>query len=292
MYKKIVIIPCFGEGHFTKLQIKNLINTINPDYIIFNEGLFPSGPENKGGIDVNFQTEFCYEDTKLAWDTKLVQSSIKEAQELFPNTKIIWNQMNYKTSDANICYVEAVSNFKELGIEINEGDIIFPLEGDVFFHENDIVLLNEYLEKLKPNEGLQAPYVDFMENQYYVEAAALNNNTIHYRRIAIKFGTWDYYKSIVVNFMSQRYPLTVFPKYIFHYAWWRPGKYKQLRVAQLRRDVEYHNNFLAGLELAKQCKDVNIVIRPNRSESDPNRYICKIDIQHPKEIINHPNYIN
>jgi hypothetical protein len=292
MHKKIVIIPCFGEGHFTKLQIENLVNTINPDYIIFNEGLFPSGPENKGGIDVNFQTEFCYENTNLAWDTKLVQSSIKEAQELFPNIKIIWNQMNYETSDANICYVEAVSNFKELGIEINEGDIIFPLEGDVFFHENDIALLNEYLENLKPNEGLQAPYVDFMENQYYVEGTALNPNTIHYRRIAIKFGTWDYYKSIVVNFMSQRYPLTVFPKYIFHYAWWRPGKYKQLRVAQLRRDVEYHNNFLAGLELAKQCKDVNIVIRPNRSESDPNRYICKIDIQHPKEIINHPNYIN
>ena len=29
--KKIVIIPCFGEGHLTKLQIENLINTINPD---------------------------------------------------------------------------------------------------------------------------------------------------------------------------------------------------------------------------------------------------------------------
>ena len=181
---------------------------------------------------------------------------------------------------------------KELGIEINEGDIIFPLEGDVFFHENDIVLLNEYLEKLKPNEGLQAPYVDFMENQYYVEAAALNNNTIHYRRIAIKFGTWDYYKSIVINFMSQQYPLTMFPKYIFHYAWWRPGKYKQLRVSQLKRDMEYHNNFLAGLELAAQCKDASIVVRPNKPESDPARYICKIDIQHPKEIINHPNYIN
>lgn len=291
MSKRVVIIPCFGEGHFTSLQIDNLMSIISPDIIIYNEGLFPAGPENKGGIDTNFQKEFCYQNTNLAWDTELVQHAIKEAQLRFPNTKIIWNQMNYKTTDANLCYVEAVSNFSELGIEINEGDIIFPLEGDVFFHEDDVLLLNEYLEKLRPNDGLQAPYIDFMENQYYVEGTALNTNTIHYRRIAIKFGTWDYYKSIVVNFMSQKYPLTMFPKYIFHYAWWRPGKYKQLRIAQLRRDPEYHNNFLAGLELAKECKDINIVVRPTRSENDPTRYICKIDILHPKEITKHINYI-
>jgi len=291
MNKKIVIIPCFGEGHFTKLQIENLVNTINPDYIIFNEGLFPKGPENKGGIDIKFQNEFCYQDTNLAWDTELVQRSIKEAQVLYPNTKIIWNHMNYVNSDANICYTEAVSNFENLGIQINEGDIIFPLEGDVFFHEDDINVLNEYLDKLIPNQGLQAPYLDFMENQYYVEGTALDANTIHYRRIAIKFGTWDYYKSIVVNFMSQRYPLIILPKYIFHYAWWRPGKYKQLRVAQLKRDDEYHKNFLAGLELAKEYNKDIIVVRPNRPIHDPSRYIRKISIQHPKEITRHPNFI-
>ena len=48
MSKKIVIMPCFGEGHLIDLQIQNLINTINPTHIIYNEGLFPRGPENKG----------------------------------------------------------------------------------------------------------------------------------------------------------------------------------------------------------------------------------------------------
>ena len=35
--KKIVIIPCFAEAHFAELQIENLINTIDPDIIIYNE---------------------------------------------------------------------------------------------------------------------------------------------------------------------------------------------------------------------------------------------------------------
>lgn len=284
-------MPCFGDGHLTELQIENFMNTIKPDIIIYNEGLFPMGPENKGGTEDHFKSQYCYKNTNLAWDTEEVQLAVKNAQQKYPNTRIIWNEMKYVNKDCNMCYVDSVSNFSDFDIQVNPHDIIFPLEGDVFFHENYMEHLNKRIEDLKPNEGLQAPYLDFMENQFYVEGTALNAETIHYRRIAIKFGDWNFYKRIVFNFMSQKYPLPIFPEYIFHYPWWKPGKYKDMRVALIKRDDEYHRNFLSALEIAKRRDQPNIVIRPNRPENDPARYIVKIEIDHPKEIHRHQNFI-
>ena len=290
--KKIVIIPCFAEAHFAELQIENLINTIDPDIIIYNEGLFPQGPENKGGVDENFRAEFCYLDTNLAWDTLELQHIVKRAQDSYPAKRIIWNAMNYSNLDANECYVHAVSNFDEFGIEIEPGDLIFPLEGDVFFHENDMELLNQYIDKLTNDSGLQAPYLDFIENQYYIEAESLDESRIHKRRIVMKFGTWQYYKDIVSNFTSQKYQqLHIFPRYIFHYAWWRPGKYKELRFRQLIRPDHYSNAVRQALLQAQENRLDKIVIRPERHESDLLRYIVRIEIDHPKEIKQHNNFI-
>lgn len=291
--KKIVIIPCFAEAHFTLMQIDNLVNTINPDVIIYNEGLFPTGPEGKGGVDQSFKNEFCYKDTNLAWDTIELQTIIQNAQQKYPDTRIIWNHMTYDgLTDPNDCYIAAVTNFDTFGIEINPGDLIFPLEGDVFFHENDIPSLNEYISKLTNNSGLQAPYLDFIENQYYIEEESIHPDRIHKRRIVIKFGTWQYYKDIVRNFTSQKYPsLTIFPSYIFHYAWWRPGKYKELRFRQLIRPEYYTKAVREALYKASENKEARIVIRPDRDIHDPLRYITKIDIEHPMEIIKHQNYI-
>ena len=47
MSKKIVVIPTFAESHFVKQQIPNIIDTVNPDYIIYREGLFPGATEGK-----------------------------------------------------------------------------------------------------------------------------------------------------------------------------------------------------------------------------------------------------
>jgi hypothetical protein len=290
--KKIVIIPCFAEAHFAELQIENLINTINPDIIIYNEGLFPRGPENKGGVDESFRTDFCYLDTNLAWDTLELQRIVKQAQDSYPDKRIIWNAMNYSNLDANECYVHAVSNFDEFGIEIEPGDLIFPLEGDVFFHKNDMELLNQYIDKLTNDSGLQAPYLDFIENQYYIEAESLDENRIHKRRIVIKFGTWQYYKDIVSNFTSQKYAqLHIFPRHIFHYAWWRPGKYKELRFRQLIRPDYYSNAVRQALLQAQENQLDKIIIRPDRHENDLLRYIVRIEIDHPIEIKQHNNFI-
>jgi hypothetical protein len=286
--KRIVVIPCFGEAHFTALQIDNLIDTVKPTHIIYNEGLFPKGPENKG-IDPAFRTDFCYRDTNLAWDTEVLQQAILAAQSKYPDVSIKWNPMDYSDIDANDCYVHSVST---LGVDVEEGDLIFPLEGDVFFHEDDMQLLHQYIDALQPDQGLQAPYLDFMENQYYIEAESLHPERIHKRRIVIKFGSWEYYREVVKNFTSQKYPqLEIFPRYIFHYAWWRPGKYKELRFRQLVRPETYSAAFRTALQQASENRLDNIVIRPTRAEDDPLRYITKIDIKHPVHILQHSNYI-
>ena len=154
MQKRIVIIPCFGEAHFTALQIDNLIDTLKPTHIIYNEGLFPKGPENKGGVDNVFKDKFCYKDTNLAWDTEELQTIITQAQEKYLDTVIKWNPVDYSDIDANNCFVHSVSNFSKFDIDIQKGDLIFPLEGDVFFHSNDVELLEKFCNDLKPDEGL------------------------------------------------------------------------------------------------------------------------------------------
>ena len=45
MNNKIVIIPTFCESHLIKCQIPNIIDTIDPDYIVYNDGMFPNGTE-------------------------------------------------------------------------------------------------------------------------------------------------------------------------------------------------------------------------------------------------------
>ena len=108
----------------------------------------------------------------------------------------------------------------------------------------------------------------------------------------MKFGTWQYYKDIVSNFTSQKYQqLHIFPRYIFHYAWWRPGKYKELRFRQLIRPDHYSNAVRQALLQAQENRLDKIVIRPERHESDLLRYIVRIEIDHPKEIKQHNNFI-
>ena len=166
--KKIVIIPIFCEAHLIKYQIPNIIDTINPDYIIYNEGMFPVGPESNSIIDKNFLDEYTLDGKgKRGFDYLELKQIIKDAQKLYPNTKIILNKMDYKDSSASVNYVHACSNFKELGIDIKKGDYIFPYEGDVFHHENSKEEIQEYLTQLKPNEGFRSRWIDFIENQYY-----------------------------------------------------------------------------------------------------------------------------
>ena len=43
----------------------------------------------------------------------------------------------------------------------------------------------------------------------------------------------------------------------YHYAWWRPDKFKEIRYAQLNRDKSYWNEFDFGLQEIKMARNIN-----------------------------------
>lgn len=299
MSKRIVIIPNFGESHFIKCQIPNLVETINPDIVIYNEGLFPTGPESKTDINQSFRSKYCIENTNLAWDTLETQLLIFEANKKYHNTKWIYNEMKFNPNmNASEAYTYAVSNFNELGITVNPGDFIFPYEPDIFHLETDKDSISHLLNQLKEDEGFTSIWLDFLETQNYIEKC--NNPWLGYkkgRKLAIRFGTMDFYKNVVSQFESQNYNLLYTTELVtYHYNWFRFDKNKELRFDQIVRQKSYWDSFRAALDEMRYNTKMGIkqdvVLRPNRGSSDPARFASYIEIEHPNAIKLHPNYIN
>ena len=296
MSKRIVIIPNFGESHLIKCQIPNLVDTLRPDVVIYNESLFPKGPESKTNINEEFRKKYCYQDTNLAWDTLETQQLINQAQIDYPNVKWIHNEMKFpKDTSASEAYTMAVSNFKDLGIEVEEGDFIFPYEPDIFHHESISESLTNLLEQLNPNQGFTSVWLDFVGTQNYIEK---NNNpfigNVRGRKLCIRFGTMDFYQKITREFESQSYrDLFKSNLLTFHYNWFRFEKNKQLRFDQIVRRPEYWNMFNEGLEEIYSNTvnkiEQDVVLRPERF--DHMRWASYINIEHPNAIKTHPNYI-
>lgn len=300
MSKKIVIAPVFCDTHLIRYQIDNIMDTIEPDYIIYNEGMFPLGPEGNTIVDEKFISEYTL-DGHRGFDYNELKDIVEFAQKKYPNTKIILNEMQYPADvSAPECYYLACSNFKDLGIDIEEGDLIFPFEGDVFHHENAKDDIENYCKQLTPNTGFRSNWIDFIGNQHYAEKSQWSRYIkdaydIKSRRVCICYGTELFYRDVLLNFMTQKYPM-LFPTDLvtYHYAWWRPGKYKELRYAQLNRHEQYWKAFDEGLQKIEDAAGTDIgevVIRPHLEESLSHRYACYVEIEHPKHIEKHNNYI-
>ena len=299
MPKKIVIAPVFCDSHLIEYQIDNIIATINPDYIVYNEGMFPLGPEGSTIVDEQFISEYTL-DGYRGFDYEQLKQIVSDAQKKYPNVKIVLNEMQYpKSATAPECYYLACSNFKELGIEIEVGDLLFPYEGDVFHHENSAADIDNYCNQLKPDTGFRSNWIDFIGNQYYAEKSQWVRYTENLpdtksRRICICYGTEQFYRNVLLNFMTQKYPM-LFPTDLvtYHYAWWRPGKYKELRYAQLNRSSEYWQSFDTGLQQIEKAngEDIgDVVIRPHLGEIS-HKYATYVDIEHPIHVKNHENFI-
>lgn len=294
--KKIVIAPVFCETHLIKYQIPNIIDTIDPDYIIYNEGMFPAGPESSTKVDRNFIKNYTL-DGHRGFDYEELREVIKDAQEKYPNTKIILNEMNYPNNlSAPECYALACSNFEELGIKIEKGDYIFPFEGDVFHLESAKREIEGYMSQLEPDTGFRTIWLDFMETQNYVEKKNLvgwKRGDGRSRRVCIRFGTWGFYRNVLLNFMTQQYPM-LYPTDLitYHYCWFRPQKYKQLRFDQLNRGVGYWENFDKGLQqIRNENPKTDVVLRPESPVDSNNRYAAYLEIEHPTAIKQHPNFV-
>lgn len=327
MSRKIVIIPTFASSHFLKCWIPNMMEIIEPDLIIINEGIFPEGPENKGHIDSNFKSKYCYPKTNpeniVGFDWKeSLDIFYEKVIEGFPQQSRIIG-IEYQSSDVNECFIECMTYF---GFEPEVGDIIFTLEPDAFVFEGDKEIIREEISKLKPGQGLKCLWRDFVGSQYYCES--INEFQPKIRRFCYCFDNMENYKKAINGFMSQNYPLLDFTDkfWIRHYPWFVYDKWKEMRYDLIwRSDPKYWQDFEKGLvEIEKNSKyqinlenhikkmedpeyrelaqkdimrhatiprppDKIIVIRPSRT--DEGRYARFIDVEHPKHIKNHPNFI-
>ena len=145
--------------------------------------------------------------------------------------------------------------------------------------------------------------VDFIQNQYYTEhvnwirhqnlsETDSLNPFAKSRRFCICYGGADFYHSVLSDFMSQKYDM-LYPTDLitYHYAWWRPGKYLELRCEQLERSDEKWTAYLDGMDEARDAKNELIIVRPWFDDDNPRKYLKKINLQHPVHIMDHPNYL-
>ena len=112
--KKIVIAPIFNDTHLVKLQIPNIIKSINPDYILYNEGMFPSGPESTTFVTNHFLQTYTL-DGRRGFDYEELQDVISDAQKEYKDTtcskrkKKILNKIKRQT----ISYEDSVAKYKK-----------------------------------------------------------------------------------------------------------------------------------------------------------------------------------
>jgi len=307
--KKIVIIPTFAESHLIECQIPNIIDTINPEYIVYQEGLFPNGTEGNKQYDSQWLDKYTL-DGKRAFDYNELKTIVEKYQKQYPDTKIILNEMNYKQGMTSTdCFVSACLNLENLGIEFEEGDYIFPFEGDVFHHENDKDDIQGYMNQIEPGQGFRSVWIDWVQNFHYMEKGRIKpwlTDENHYhegnymsRRICLRYDKdGHFYKNVLNNFMTTDYHNPtggygmLFPTDLltYHYAWIRPGKYRELRCDQLARHDGYWNQFCAGLDKADEFVEDEILIRPHL-ENITKGWIKFCDLfEHPKHVKQHECY--
>lgn len=299
--RKIVIAPTFASNHLLKCWLQNIKDSINPDVIILNEGLFPNGPENKGHITPEFKKKWCYTyPNTVGFDW---EATIATFTDFFLNSscKGFLKRLDFDNDgDANKCFLTAISAFDRYEPEV--GDIIFPLEPDAFFLESDKSIIDDLVSGLKPGDGLSCKWVDFLETQYYTEL--INIVAPKYRRLAYCFDTTENYKKAMDGFMTQNYSMLTKIDSIFirHYCWFQPEPYKQLRFDLIyRSNPKYWEDFDEGLQIIRSRSEMykktgmipefamKTELRPSRN--DEGRWATFIDVKHPEAIKNHPNYV-
>lgn len=311
MSRRIVIVPSFASSHFLKCAIPNWIETLNPDVILINESIFPEGPENKGHIDEEFRKKWTYSgNSDVGFDSLesikiagYVEKELIQKMGIIWKPKIIFNPIKYTSSDVNQCFIQAMTEFVLDVFQPEIGDLIFPLEPDALLFEGDIEVINQEIMKLKPGEGISVKWMDFLETQYYTEAINLQNPK--FRRFCYCFDSMENYQAAIDGFTSQNYPKlkTAESFFIRHYCWMTPPKWKELRFDLIyRSDPNYWKSFNEGLNWIRLKSEVfkkrsnlkyekpdDIIMRPSRT--DAGRFATFIDIEHPKAIMNHPNFV-
>lgn len=301
--KKIVIIPSFANSHILDQWIDNMVKSIQPTHIIINESLFPNGPENKGHVTNKwFWEEYTHHNKgEVGFDFEKTLEIRNQKRLQYPSLKIYIDSIVHNKIHPDECFLHAISHGLS-AIDVERGDIIFPLEPDAFLLESDFDVIQREIEQLQPGHGLKCLWRDFVGSQYYCE----NVNEVaspKIRRFCYCFDNMDNFLRAMDGFMSQDYPLLTKTDafWIRHYPWFVYDKWKELRFDLIYRSLpEYWKDFDRGLfeiKIQSQIYLENgfatdlITVRPSRQHHDPTRYVKFIDCQHPEAIKTHHCYL-
>lgn len=308
MNKKIVVFPTFCESHLIRHQIPNIIDTIDPDYIVINEGMFPAGTEGNKKITQEWLDKYTLEGKgERGFDYPELVEIVEQARQTYPHLTIMLNEMQYSPGMTSTqCYVAATTRFADWGIEVQEGDYIFPYEADVFHHENSKEEISYYMTQLSPGEGFRSTWIDYMQNFWYAEKNRVkpwlldpkhhHEGNYMSRRICFRYDEGGKkYLEMVSNFMTTDHhnPVTgygmLYPTDLitYHYAWIRPGKFRELRCDQLQRQPGYWQAFVEGLDKCDNYEEQEILIRPHQPNSTAGYVVFFDKLEHPKHIRNH-----
>ena len=92
---KIVILPIFNEHCFLPYWIPNICEVVKPDMVIFNEGLFPQGSENRSKFGDEFYMLYTSDCKRRSFDLDDVQHTVTTLANVYRNTDFHVNLMNY-----------------------------------------------------------------------------------------------------------------------------------------------------------------------------------------------------
>jgi len=285
MSKKIVIEPCFNEAHFLERHIRNVCDYLKPDIFVIAEGMFPKGPENTLSGNESFVRKFTL-DGKRSFDFQEIKTSIKKCQQDYPRVEFHLLEMDYGNMDTALAYHTAYTSFLNV-TSVASDDIVFPLECDLFFTEEQGRKVVDLCNTLTQDTGFCSTF------QMFFESPKVNIAKKRARKIAFRYGTGRMYDEVMLRNFNDTYQNVFIPTFdfgIFHYEWVRPGKYFKLRLVQLPK--------IHGLsEVFKRAQEI-IRSKPTNLQAALDKEITKryplvvnnLKLEdHPRHIHDHPN---
>lgn len=178
---KIIMTPLWNDAHFFPMWLRNMCDIIEPQTIVLNEGLFPTGMEDHGwdNYDEYYFDHFTHKPSHpdiISFDVEDIYREVNRVRKEFPHIDIKVNHIQHQVPKEfkwpqRLQYAYQTALSFDLPPNVVEGDILILGEVDMFHHENDKEVLEQLFEELKPGAGIMfkmrrffiSPFVEIMD---------------------------------------------------------------------------------------------------------------------------------
>lgn len=284
---RIVVEPCFNEAHFMKAHIANMCELLEPDLFVIAEGMFPNGPEAHKAPAQDFADKWTTDGVRSK-DIEELYDIVSDANEMY-DTQIHIVKMEYDPKDINRqTYIKSYRAFEGI-IDPSPGDMIFPVECDMFLSPTQAKTLLETCSTIGPDAGIYSTYTRFFEAPYVLF------NDDRPRSIAFRYGSGELYNWHLNVYCDERYfdRLLGIDLGVFHYEWLRPDWYWDMRIDQLPRT---DNTWTVIPEVRKAIEQGRDDLQQRIDEATSDFHLKFVvnrlgPEDHPIHILDHPNFV-